>query len=68
MTAAAAETDAEIPDYNDYQEKSAPADSAETDGEEAVPGVGTLKAAGSDYTVILTYDATSEIPDGVVFY
>lgn len=29
-----------------------------------MPGVGTLKAAGSDYTVILTYDATSEIPDG----
>ena len=61
--AAAAEKDAEIPDYNDFQEKSAPADSAETDGEEAAPEVGTLKAAGSDYTVTLTYDATSEIPD-----
>ena len=62
--AAAAETDAEIPDYSDSQEKSAPADSAETDGEEAAPEVGTLKAAGSDYTVTLTYDTTSEIPDG----
>ena len=62
--AAAAETDAEIPDYSDSQEKSAPADSAETDGEEAAPEVGTLKAAGSDYTVTLIYDTTSEIPDG----
>ena len=62
--AAAAETDAEIPDYSDSQEKSAPADSAETDGEEAAPEVGTLKAVSSDYTVTLTYDTTSEIPDG----
>ena len=64
IKAAAAETDAEIPDSEDAQEESAQADSAGTDGEEAAPKVGTLKASGSDYTVTLTYDATSEIPEG----
>ena len=64
IKAAAAETDAEIPDSDDAQEESAQADSAGTDGEEAAPKVGTLKASGSDYTVTLTYDATSEIPEG----
>ena len=90
IKAAAAETDAEIPDYDDSREENdsadstdtdgeeaayadsteadgeeaAHADSAEADGEDAAPAVKTLKAAGNDYTVTLTYDATSEIPAG----
>ena len=64
LKAAAAETDAEIPDYSDSREENAQTDSAETNGEEAAPEVGTLKATGSDYTVTLTYDATSGIPEG----
>ena len=64
LKAAAAETDAEIPDYSDSREENAQTDSAETNGEEAALEVRTLKATGSDYTVILTYDATSEIPEG----
>jgi hypothetical protein len=61
--AAAAETDAEIPDYDVSQEEDAPQDFAEADVK-AVPIVRTLKAAGNDYTVVLTYDETSGIPDG----
>lgn len=60
--AAAAETDAEIPDYDVSLEEDAPRGFAESDGE-AVPIVRTLKAAGNDYTVVLTYDETSGIPE-----
>ena len=70
--AAAAETDAEIPDYDDSQEEDAqegdaqtedsPVDSEQEEGE-AAPAVKTLKATGDDYTVVLTYDESSEIPD-----
>ena len=64
IKAAAAETDAEIPDYDDAQEENAQADSAGTDGDEAAPAVTTLKATGTDYTVTLTCDASSGIPEG----
>ena len=63
--AAAAETDAEIPD-NDNAPEETEADSPAEDDEEittALP-VKTLKASGSDYTVTLSYDETSGIPDG----
>ena len=50
--AAAVETDAEIPSVDDIQEDT------------SAPEVKTLKAAGKDYTVTLTYDETSEIPEG----
>ena len=50
--AAAAETDAEVPTVDDIQEETSALE------------VKTLKAAGEDYTVTLTYDETSGIPDG----
>lgn len=50
IRATADETDAEIPDYDESQE-------------EAAPQVKTLNASGSDYTVILTYDESSRIPE-----
>ena len=56
-----AETDAEIPDHADWQENLA--GSSEDDGEETAPFVKTLKADGYDYTVTLTYDETSGIPE-----
>ena len=49
-------TDAEIPDYDDIQEE-------DGDVESALP-VKTMQAVGSDYTVTLTYDETSGIPEG----
>ena len=60
--AAAAETDAEIPDYDNSREGDVPADSADVDGD-AAPEVKTLKATGDDYTVVLTYDESSKIPE-----
>ena len=54
MSAADVETDAEIPDYGDFEE------------EIAAPGVGTLKVVGNDYTVTLSYDETSGIPEDAV--
>ena len=66
--AAAAETAAEIPDNDGTQEESEASGSAETDDEEistALP-VKTLKASGSDYTVTLSYDESSGIPDEAV--
>ena len=60
--AAAAETDAEIPDYDNSREGDALADSADVDGD-AAPEVKTLKATGDDYTVVLTYDESSKIPE-----
>ena len=66
--AAAAETDAEIPDSDGTQEASEVSGSTETDGEEistALP-VKTLKVSGSDYTVTLSYDESSGIPDEAV--
>lgn len=50
--AAAAETDAAIPDNGDLEE------------ETAAPGIKTLKAIGTDYTVSLSYDEVSGIPEG----
>ncbi|MBR6615331.1 MAG: hypothetical protein IKK95_05110, partial [Lachnospiraceae bacterium] len=50
--AAAAETDAEVPTVDNIQEETSALE------------VKTLKAAGEDYTVTLTYDETSGIPDG----
>ena len=50
--AAAAETDAEVPTVDDIQEETSALE------------IKTLKAAGEDYTVTLTYDETSGIPDG----
>ncbi len=49
---AAAETDAEVPTVDDIQEETSALE------------VKALKAAGEDYTVTLTYDETSGIPDG----
>ena len=66
VKAAAAETDAEPPDNNDLQEKDAVVESEETLEEEAAPAMKTLEAADSDYTVTLTYDASSGIPEGAV--
>ena len=60
----AVETDAEIPDYYDLQEGNVLVDSVETGEEKSAPAVRTLNAAGDDYTVILTYDETSKIPEG----
>ena len=60
---AAAETDAEIPDYDVSREEEVPVDSWEADGE-AAPAVKTLRAEKKEYTVVLTYDETSGIPDG----
>ena len=60
----AVETDAEIPDYYDLQEGNVLVDSVETGEEKSSPAVRTLNAAGNDYTVILTYDETSKIPEG----
>ena len=66
--AAAAETDAEIPDNDGTQEESEVSGSTETDGEEISIAllVKTLKASGSDYTVTLSYDESSGIPDEAV--
>ena len=70
--AAAAETDAEIPDYDDSQEEDAPEEDVQTEDSpvdseqeegEAAPAVKTLKATGDDYTVVLTYDESSKIPE-----
>ena len=64
----AVETDAEIPEYDDYEEEDETGSPAEDDGEEietALP-VKVLKAFGSDYTVILSYDETSGIPDEAI--
>ena len=63
--AAAAETNAEIPDINDSQDENLLYDPAET-GVEDAPAVGILKVAGKDYTVNLTYDESSGIPEGAV--
>ena len=60
----AVETDAEIPDYYDLQEGNVLVDSVETGEEKSAPAVRALNAAGDDYTVILTYDETSKIPEG----
>ena len=60
---AAAETHAEIPDYDVSREEDAPAGPWEADGE-AAPAVKTLRAEKKEYTVVLTYDETSGIPDG----
>ena len=51
MSAADVETDAEIPDNGDFEEGT------------AAPGVGTLKFVGNDYTVTLSYDETSGVPE-----
>ena len=90
IKAAAAETDAEIPDDDESQEENAsgstqgdePSSAEEVDpdssaedtqgapregagtGTDAAPQVKTLKASGSDYSVVLTYDETSGIPAG----
>ena len=61
--AAAAETNAGISDHNVTLEEDSLVNSAETEGE-ADPAVKTMEAAGDDYTVILTYDESSKIPDG----
>ena len=62
IKAAAAETDADVPDSNDVED----GDSAAADTEEAAQVVKTLEFNGSDYSVILTYDGTSKIPEGAV--
>ena len=90
IKAAAAETDAEIPEYDESQDEdeqrssgedaSANADnnvstspeedssgtSAEDEREEITDALQmkTLKASGKDYTVTLTYDESSKIPEG----
>ena len=55
--------DADIPDYDASLEENSPAGFEESDGEEAASAVKTLKAIGNDYTVNLTYDVTSGIPE-----
>ena len=66
VRAEAAETDAEIPIVGESQEENDNENISEDGNEEAIPdtGVKSLKAVGSDYTVILTYDGTSAIPAG----
>ena len=92
IKAAAAETDAEIPEYDESQDEDTPRRSGEdasanadnnvlTSPEEDSSGTSaederkeitdalqmkTLKASGSDYTVILTYDETSGISEEAV--
>ena len=59
------ETDAEIPEYDELAEEIAPGTPAIADGEEltaALP-VKTLEASGSGYTVTLSYDESSGIPE-----
>ena len=66
--AAAAETDAEVPVTEDSLNEDADIDSPEIAEEEdtAALDVKMLKVSGSDYTVVLTYDETSMIPDGAI--
>ena len=74
IKAAAAETDAEIPEdaeiseNDESREENAQGAPDDNDDEEitAAQQVKTLKASGSDYTVILTYDETSGIPEGAL--
>ena len=51
--------DAEIPDYDAALEENAQADSAD----EVAPAMKTLRTGGSDYTVTLTCDETSGLPE-----
>ena len=75
---AVAETDAEIPDSVESQEDAVTSNSGEDDlnksaeagGEEITDAcqIKTLTAAGSDYTVTLTYDETAGLPaDATLF-
>ncbi|MBR3170647.1 MAG: fibro-slime domain-containing protein [Lachnospiraceae bacterium] len=64
IKAAAAETDAEVPEYDDSQEENPLVDAVEGGEGEAAQAVTTLKATGTDYTVTLTCDAASGVPEG----